>query len=156
MRIAGGVLLIIAAVINLIAGFGYMAAGAVAGGAGKIGEMAQEEAAKQGSTMTPETKKALEEMKSAKGKGGGLAGFGVFLLVTVGTSIAGAIMLFMRKNAMFVLIAGGLAILAEIGGVVLISFGIMNVIGLAGGILAILASRSMKTGHIPGGTAQMA
>jgi hypothetical protein len=54
MRVAGGVLLIIAAVINLIAGFGYMAAGAVTSGAGKLGEMATEEAAKSGTNMSPE------------------------------------------------------------------------------------------------------
>jgi hypothetical protein len=91
-------------------------------------------------------------MKSAKGKGGGLAGFGIFLLVTVGTNIAGAVMLFMRKNPTFILIAGAMAILGEIGGIVLISFGIMNIIGLAGGILAVIASRALKTGHGPGTT----
>ena len=42
MRVAAGVLLIIAAVINLFAGILYLAGGAMVGGAGKFAAMAAE------------------------------------------------------------------------------------------------------------------
>src|SRR6188768_1003434 len=114
MRIAGGVLLIIVAVINLVVGLGYLTGGALAGGAGKLGatmtQLAEENARKQGKEMTAEEKAQLAQSQAqlaqlgdqAGSKAGMLMGLGAFLLITVGTSIAGAVQLFRRKGATFV------------------------------------------------------
>jgi hypothetical protein len=147
MRIAGGVILIIAAVINLFAAFGYLAGGALVGGAGKLSTMVAEESKKQGRELTDDQKKAFADMDTATSKlgasAGALMGFGVFLLVTVGTSIAGAVCLFRGKAAKFIIVAAALAIGAEVIGSIIIKFGVTNVIGLVGGILAILGARQL-------------
>ena len=132
MRVAAGVILIIAAVLNLFAAIGYFSAGAVTAGAGKIGEAMEAEMQKEGKAATPDQQKVLatlKDNKTATAAGGGLMFFGIFLLVTVGTSIAGAVMLFMRKSPMFIYIAAAMALAAEIGG-----------------ILAILAARGIVAG----------
>ena len=80
-------------------------------------------------------------------------GFGVFLLVTVGTSIAGAVCLFRSKAAKFIIAASALAILAEVGssvifgtilgagvGAVKLAFSAM---GLLGGIFGLLGARQI-------------
>jgi hypothetical protein len=154
MRIAAGVILIIAAVINLFAAFGYMVGGAVVGGAGKLGSMMEEASKKQGRELTDEQKKQFEQLESAastvKTSGSALVGFGVFLLVTVGTSIAGAVCLFRSKAAKFIIIASALAIGAEVIGSLIIGFGIGKILGLVGGILGILGARSiMAKGAAP-------
>jgi hypothetical protein len=70
-------------------------------------------------------------------------GFGVFLLVTVGTSIAGAVCLFRRKAAKFIIVAAALALAAEVIASLIIGFGIGKILGLAGGVLAILGAREI-------------
>src|SRR4051794_36126545 len=114
MRVAAGVILIIAAVINLFAAIGYLASGALVGGAGKLTNMVAEESKKQGRELTEDQKQQFAQINEASGKMGGsagaLMGFGVFLFVTVGTSIAGAVCLFRRKAAKFIMIAAALAI----------------------------------------------
>ena len=147
MRIAAGVLLIIVAIFNGIAGSGY----ALAGGAGSIAEdavkKAAEEQAKAGTELTEEQKKAnevaLAAAKDAGGAAGGLAILGIFLLVMLGLQIAGAVTLFMSKAAGFVLIVGVLGIAAELAGPLAFSvaFGVTNIIGLVASLLAIVASR---------------
>jgi len=157
MRVAAGVILIIAAVMNLFAAFGYLAGGALVGGAGKLTSMAAEETRKQGKELTEEQKAQYAQINEASSKMGNVAGplmgFGVFLLVTVGTSIAGAVCLFRRKAAKFIMIAAGLAIGAEVLSAVVVAtvlgvpigFGkiIFSSLGLVGGILGILAARQI-------------
>lgn len=145
MRIAAGVILILAALINIFAAIGYLGAGALSSGAGALAEAAQAEAAKQGTEikLTAEDKANMEKAASA---GGGLMIFGIVLLVSVGTSIAGAVQLFRSKGAKFVMVAGGIALAVEVVGVLIVGFGIMNLLGIAGGALAIVASRSMGAG----------
>ena len=70
---------------------------------------------------------------------------GVFLLVSVGVLIAGAVFLFQSKQAKFALAAGVMAIVAELFGIGLTSFGIMNLIGLVAGVLAVIAARSYQS-----------
>jgi len=158
MRVAAGVILIIAAVMNLFASLAYLAGGAVMGGAGKLTTMVEEESKKQGRELTEEQKKSFAQLNEASAKMGGsagaLAGFGVFLFVTVGTSIAGAVCLFRRKAAKFIVIASALAIAAEVLSCVIvgavigapIGFGkiLFSSLGLAGGILGILGAREIK------------
>jgi hypothetical protein len=155
MRIAGGVLLIIVAVINLGAGITYLTGGAIAGGAGKLGasmtQLAEENARKTGKEMTAEEKAQIEQSRAAMDqfsaqagpKAGMLLGLGAFLLITVGTSIAGAVQLFRRKGAMFIMVAAALVIVAEIIGAVAVRFGVMNVPGIVAAVLAFLGARSI-------------
>lgn len=158
MRVAAGVFLIIAAVVNLFGSFAYLAGGAVVGGAGKLQAMAEEASKNEGKELTDEQRKSFAQLNEARAKMGGsagaLAGFGVFLLVTVGTSIAGAVCLFRRKAAKFIMVAGGLAIAAEVLSFVIVAavlgvpLGAGKVIfslpGLLGAIFAFLGSRQIQ------------
>ena len=71
-----------------------------------------------------------------------LMGMGVFLLVSVGILIAGAVFLFQSKNPKFATAAGVMALVGEGLGIAITSFGVMNLIGLVAGVLAIIAARS--------------
>lgn len=140
MRVAAGVILIIAAVFNLIASLGYLAGGAVSTG---VKSAAATEYA-QTQNLTDEQKAEWEKLQDEVGNAGmGFMAFGVFLLVSVGILIAGAVFLFQNKKAQFVMIAGGIAILAEVIGILITNFGVTNIIGLVGGVLAIIAAKSM-------------
>jgi len=146
MRIAAGVILIIAAVINIVAALGYLGGGALssAGGASALSKALQEESGK--SANTAETNAALAKLQQATDNapsGKTLMGFGGFLLVTVVTSIAGAVCLFRGKAAKFIIVAALLAAGAEIGGIVLLRFGAANIAGLVGAVLALVSSRSI-------------
>lgn len=143
MRVAAGVILIIAAVINLFAAIGYL----TLGGVGKLGAMVAEQQKKNGQELTPEGKESFAKLDEATKKlgasGGALMGVGVFLFVTVGTSIAGAVCLFRRKAAKFIIVSAVLAIAAEIAASTVFGFGAGKVLGLLGGVLALLGARSI-------------
>ena len=100
-----------------------------------------------------EVAKAREQVDEARNKAGsagmGLMAFGVFLLVSVGILIAGAVFLFKNQKAQFIMVAGGMAIAAEAIGSMISSFGVMNIIGLVGGIMAIIAAKGMAGGSAP-------
>lgn len=158
MRIAAGVLLIILSLISACAGAGYTFAGAAASAVSEAAvqadktELKDDQGNKVGEINLSETDKA--SLESAKSTGGGLAFFGIFLLVMFGLEIAGAVCLFTQKAPMLVLVVGGLAIAAEIGGILIVrsltsglggeasTIGITNIFGLVAGALAIVASRS--------------
>ena len=146
MRIAAGIILIIAAVINIVAALGYLGGGALssAGGASALSKALQEESAK--SANTADTNAALAKLQQATDNapsGKALMGFGAFLLVTVVTSIAGAVCLFRGKAAKFIIAAALLAAGAEVGGIVLLRFGAANIAGLLGAVLALVSARSI-------------
>ncbi len=146
MRVASGVILIIAAVFNLIASLGYLAGGAATTGVANMAESGYV----QGQEMTEEQKAELEKIQDEVGGSGiGLMAFGVFLLVSVGILIAGAVFLFQDKKPQFILIAGAMAILAEVIGILITSFGVTNILGLVGGALAIISAKSMGGGAAP-------
>jgi hypothetical protein len=152
MRIAAGIILIIAAVINIVAALGYLGGGALssAGGASALSKALQEESAK--SANTADTSAALAKLQQATDNapsGKALMGFGAFLLVTVVTSIAGAVCLFRSKAAKFVIVASGLALAAEVIGSLIIGFGPGKILGLVGGILGILGARSIMAKNAP-------
>ena len=152
MRIAAGIVLIVAALFNGCAGSGYVLGGAVVGGAGKLGSALQAEANKQATTgqMSAKDKaefdKAMGDLKGASGKaeaaGGAFMIFGLFLWVLLGLQIAGAVVLFMGKAKNFAMVVGALTGLAEIVGMVLIGFHLWAILGLAAAALTILAARS--------------
>ncbi|MGI9221930.1 MAG: hypothetical protein ACR2QS_12940 [Woeseiaceae bacterium] len=144
MRVAAGVLLILAAVINLFASLGYLGGGAFASGVGSVSDVAIEQSMYEADeTLTAEEVAAYSEVADELGNAGGmLMAMGVLLLVSVGILIAGAVFLFQSKKASFALGAGVMAIICEVLGIGISSFGIMNIIGLVGGALAIVAARS--------------
>ena len=157
MRVAAGVFLIIAAMFDLFGAVAYLGGGAMIGGATKLTQMAEENARRQGREMTDEQKAELAQFKDESGKmkkvAGPLMGYGVFLLVVVGTSIAGAVTLFRRRSPRFIMVACGLAIGAEIlSGVIVrvvvgmpIGFGkvFFSSFGLIGGVLGFVAARQI-------------
>src|SRR5262245_61824830 len=148
MRIAAGIVLIVAALINGCAGIGYAGVGAGASMLGKAGTSLSAEmekaAAQQGSGMSAKDKAELEKATSKlQAAGGGLMVFGIFLFVMLGLQIGAAVVLFMQKAKGFVLIVAALGIIAEIVGMVLTSsFHALGLIGIAGSVLAILAAQS--------------
>ncbi|MGI9271206.1 MAG: hypothetical protein ACR2QT_05480 [Woeseiaceae bacterium] len=150
MRVAAGVLLILAAVINLFASLGYLGGGAATTGLSGMSESAVEASLLESGDMTEEEAREMAEMSSdMKGAGGMLMAMGVFLLVSVGILIAGAVFLFQSKNAKFATAAGVMALAAEGLGIAITSFGVMNLIGLVAGVLAIIAARSYGSPSSP-------
>ncbi len=149
MRIAAGVILIVAAIFNVIAGAGY----ALGGGAASMGgdaltaavQEVNKEAAKQGADEVDvkELAGATEGLDKLASSGQTIMFFGFFLLILFVLQIVCAIFLFMSKGQTFVLAVAGLSILGEIGGIVIISFGFANIFGLLGGVLAIVAAMSI-------------
>lgn len=151
MRTAAGVILIIAALFNLLASFGYLAGGAatstLGGGVSEAVSIAQQQS---GNQLTAEQKAEMDKLKEqTEGTGIGFMAFGVFLLVSVGILIAGAVFLFQNKKGQFILAAGVMAILAEVIGILITSFGVTNLVGLVGGIMAIIAAKGMTSGPAP-------
>ncbi len=146
MRVAAGVILIIAAIFNLLASLGYLAGGAATSGVASMADSAYV----QSQDLTDEQKEEIERVKDEIGGSGiGLMAFGVFLLVSVGILIAGAVFLFQDKKPQFIMVAGGMAILAEVIGILITTFGVTNILGLVGGVLAIIAAKSMSGGVVP-------
>lgn len=144
MRIAAGIFLIIVAIINLLAASGYLLGGAVVSGAGELSQAMQEQAAAQGQGMTAEQQAEFDAAMDEAPSGGGLMALGGFLAILAIMQIVGAVQAFRTKSAMLVMVVGGLSIVGEIWGAVVSSFGIMNILGFAAGILAILAGLGIK------------
>lgn len=143
MRIAAGVLIIIAAVIDLIAGIGYAFVGGVAAGGSNILQQAAQKAQQKDD---PNAKK-IQEAASKVGDigtavGGGLMAHGFFLLAMCGLGIAAAVVLFREKAATFALSVGVLQLVAEAIGLVLTSFAsiIFTIPGILAGIFVIIAA----------------
>jgi len=165
MRVAGGVILIISAVINLFAALSYFALGGTAklaaGGSGVLEQAMADAQKQQGREMTAEEKETMAKLNAAAGKAsagaGALMGFGLFLLVTVGTSIAGAVCLFRSKAAKFIIAASALAILAEVMSSVIFGFMLgaavgaaklaFSAMGLLGGIFGLLGARQIMAAN---------
>ncbi len=154
MRVAAGVCLILAAVLNLFGALGYLGGGAATTGISHLGKVAMEEAAKQNNTEVSESDMAQLEIVSGVGKGIGglLMAMGVFLLVSVGILIAGAVFLFQSTHWKFILAAGVVAIAAEVFGILITTFGMSNVMGLVGGVLAIIVAVGMNQQSAPATT----
>ncbi len=146
MRVAAGVILIIAAIFNLLASLVYLGGGAATSSLGNMADSAYV----QSQDMTDAEKAELEKITDGAGSSGILMmAFGVFLLVSVGILIAGAVFLFQDKKPQFIMVAGGMAIVAEVIGILITQFGVTNTIGLVGGILAIISAKSMGGAAAP-------
>jgi hypothetical protein len=128
MRIAGGILIIIAAVLDLLGGITYCFGGAFVGA---FGAATQQVAKASGEPNSQQVEKDAHKVEVA---GGMLALFGVFLLVLSGLGIACAVVLFLRRGAVFALLVGLLQISAEV-----ISYVLWSSVGWTNGV-AILAA----------------
>lgn len=134
MRIAAGVLIIVVAALDLFGSLGYLGIGSVATTAGRAGEDLIEGVA-QGD---PAAGEAREVAKKAQATGGKWTMFGLFLLAMSGLGIACGVVLFREKAAIFVMIVGGLQIVADIIGCAMWSHvGVTNIFALAVGAFVI-------------------
>jgi hypothetical protein len=150
MRILGGLLLLVTALINLLAGLTYAVGGALTAGiTASVGQIGQGLADQYG---IPLDGNALGGLDAATDAGfaisGGLFGLGVFLLASVLVLLVGAVFVFKRTKPKVVYAAGGMAIAGEVAGILIGTFGISNVIGLLAGLLAILAARGFAGGPV--------
>lgn len=146
MRVAAGICLILAAMLNLFGALGYLGGGVATAGISHLSQAAIEQAAEQeGREMTDEDRARIQ-LAAGVGKGIGslFLAMGVFLLVSVGILIAGAVFLFNSTNWKFILASGVVAIAAEVLGILLTTFGMTNVMGLVGGALAIVVATQLK------------
>lgn len=145
MRVAAGVLLIIMAVVNLFGGFAYSVGGGAMGFGGQYVEQASEEwaAESEDDASRENAEQAGEAGGAAKSLGGLLMFFGIFLLVLGGLEIAGGVLLFMAKNAMFINIVAVLQIVASAISMGAMAIGIFNSLGIIVAILAFLGARSI-------------
>jgi len=151
MRTATGVFLIIAAVLNLLGSFGYFAAGGItSAGSGLTSEISSQMS--EGNYEVDGQEISLEGADEAASELSGvlaensaiLTAMGVFMLVSVGILIAGAVFLFKNSNPTFVLVTGIFALIVEGLGMMLAGFGVFNIIGLIAGVLAIVCSVQMR------------
>ena len=151
MRVAAGVCLILAAILNLFGALGYLGGGAATTGISHLSQMAMEEAAKQNGATVSEADQASMKIAAGVGKGVGglLMAMGIFLLVSVGVLIAGAVFLFQGTNWKFIFAAGVVSIAAEVFGILITTFGMTNVMGLVGGVLAIFVAVGLNKASAP-------
>lgn len=165
MRVAGGVLLIIAAVVNLFAGLLYLGGGAAVGSIDKLATMAEEAQKKQQGELTEQQKQQFAEMHAARDRMDPAQRakmdkavrvamvYGLFMLVTSGTSIAGAVCLFRRRAVKFIVVAAVLALVIEVSGCIVAAVVLgaalgatkllFSSVGIIGGILALLGARQI-------------
>jgi hypothetical protein len=169
MRVAAGVLLIIAAVINLFAGILYVGGGAMVGGANKFTAMAAEAQRKKGRDLTDEQKEEFAQLNEAQRQTEtdpkaarvvrAMMGYGSFLLVTVGTSIAGAVCLFRRRAPKVIVATAAVLLLAEaigcvaagvlLGRTALVMKIFSSSLGILGGIFALVGARQVSFANAP-------
>jgi len=164
MRVAAGVLLIFAAVFNLFASFAYLGGGLMVGSMEKLARIAEEQQKKQG-TLTEEQKQQYDDLREARAKMDPAQqakmdtaarvsmGYGLFLLVTVGTSIAGAVCLFRQKAVKFIVVAASLALAAEVISCVVVAVFLgaaigagkllLSSVGIIAGILSLFGARQI-------------
>ncbi len=145
MRIAAGVLIIIASIFDLVAGIGYGLLGGFATGGTALMDQAAQQMAKQGGdpNAVKAFQKASGDVKNiGTAVGGALMAFGFFLLAMFGLAIAAGIVLFREKAATFALIVGVLQIGAEVVGLILTGFAsvIFTIPGLLAGVFVIIAA----------------
>ena len=143
MRTASGVLLIIVAIIFLFASFGYLLGGALTAGISQFAPEMAEETAKDNNKELTDEQKAEKFQTIGTAVGTGFLAFGLFLLVSFGILIAGAVFLFQGRKPYFIYIAGLLAILGPMISYFITGFDIVKLFEIIGGIMAIISARMM-------------
>jgi hypothetical protein len=141
MRIAAGVLIIIAALFDLLAGFTYGIGGGLLAGGSTVVQDAFTKAAKE--TKDAAAQKAAQTLATGgQAIGGGLMVFGFFLLAMAGLGIAAAVVLFREKAPTFALVVGVLELIAcAIGLVLWMGANILTTLpGIVAGVFVIIAA----------------
>lgn len=150
MRIAAGVLLIIAAVFNGCEGAAYSFVGTVASGAGDFADEMNKAAEEAGGTTSAEAAEAAEAISSG---GTMYMIYGLFLLLVFGLQIGAGVVLFMQKAKGFVIVTAVLSIIA--GGLSFYTtstlpggsfFSITGVLGILAAIFAFLGAGQYEEG----------
>ena len=151
MKTAAGILLLLAAMFNLFGALGYLGGGAMTAGMSSVTRYAVEEAARDGRAEMSDADRAAmnETMDQATGWGGLLLGMGALLLVSVCVLVAGAVFLFKGTQWKFIIGAGVLSIAVEILGIGMTVFGPTNLVGIVGGVLAIIAAVQIRQAVSP-------
>ena len=153
MRVAAGVLLIVAAALNLFGGLGYLVGGGLASGSGAFMNKVADEMEASTASDPNAPKIDRTEMNEATGKiaaaGGLLMAFGLYLLVACGVMITGAVYLFKGKAATFIFVAAAMAIIAEAAGMGITGFGPMKLPGIVAGIFAVIGAMDIKKKAAP-------
>lgn len=135
-----GIVLIIAAILDLLAGIVYLGGGAVTQIVTGIGTSTIEQRAGSSGLNEAQQLEIAQMLASGAWESGALFAFGVFLLAAAVVLIMAARRLFRRRTPHFVYWAAGIALLAEAGGIYLLGFKLLNVPGLLGGVLAVVAA----------------
>ena len=143
MNVAAGVLLIIAAIFNLVGGCGYAFTGALTGGVGDIGSDIN--SALEAEDLSTADSELASESQNLKEKGAGLTAWGFALFAIAAIMIAGAVLAFMKKNKGFVMVTAILAILAEVVGILYVGFTPWQSVGLLAGVLTFVALKSFPS-----------
>jgi hypothetical protein len=141
MRIVAGVLLIVIAIFNCIAGSLYTVGGAVTGAGGAaVAEVGRGVAAEIGDKASNLSKLDAEE-RDAKRAANGLMSFGLFLFALAVMQIGGAVVLFLRKASRYAIAVGALGLLAELAGASIAGgFKWTNGVGVLGSVLCVWAA----------------
>lgn len=144
MRIAAGVLIIIASIFDLFSGIGY---GLLGGAGAVISAAGQEMAEKTKDLKAREAAAKVGEVGAALGTAGML--FGFFLLAMCGLCIAAGVVLFREKAATFALVVGVLQIAAEgIGFLLILDITIVGILlklfMIVAAVLVIVAALSYR------------
>lgn len=141
MRIAGGVLIIIVAVMNLIAGCGYVAGGALAGGVGGMMEAGGEAGEMQ------------EEGAELADAGGNAVMFGYFKMALGALQIAAGVVLFVGTAAVLAKLAAALEVVnVGIGATAFLGVTIFSAFGIIAAILAFLGAQQIGAAAGGGGS----
>jgi hypothetical protein len=144
MRIAAGVLLLVAAAFDGCAGAAVTFLGGAAQVVGNAADEAVDEAAAKAETTAEGAADAHKVTGEVKSVGSALIGLGIYLLVMCGLNIAAGVCFFMRKAPIFIIVVGVLGL----GQVALgMAFGGLDwkvIIPAAVAALAIVAAVMMK------------
>lgn len=140
-----GIILIIVAILDLLAGIIYLGGGAVTQVVTGIGTTTIEQRAATNGGLSDDQQLEIDRMlASGAWESGALFAFGLFLLVVTVVLIIAALRLFKRRSPGLVYAAAGLAVLAEAGGIYLLGFKLLNLPGLLGAVLAAVAAYRLK------------
>jgi hypothetical protein len=144
MRIAAGVLIIVVAITNFMAGCGYAFVGGLESGLGEIGgEMM--DGVEGGEAAAGEADKMVDS-------GQGKVAYGFFMLALGGLEIAAGVVLFMGTAAMLIKVTAGLEIASVvIAAAVYSSMGIFSALGIVAAILAFLGAQQISAALAGGG-----
>ena len=143
MNIAAGVLLIIAAIFNVMAGCSYAVGGPLAGAGGALGsDLNRAMEAENFSTADSELATKSQNLKE---QAAGYTAWGFALFAIAAIMIAGAVLAFMKKKKGFVMVAAILAILADGVGIMIVGFTPWQVVGLLAGVLTFVALKSFPS-----------